>query len=392
MLLSAILLAAAAQLPEDPGLHAAGWQDIWFQDANFGQGYVQARIHYPALSAGQGAAADPASGPYPVVAMLHGWLGSADGLDDLSNHLVSHGYLVASIDTHSGLNPDTMDYARNVRSMLHWVEDESSSPASWLAGMAAPGDWSAVGHSMGGGTLSLLIGLEPRVRNLVGMQAAETDAIGTSNMQAFDGTSLWIAGDVDNIVPPTVVHRWFDRSLVAARCFYFNVDGMGHGGPNDFPPLNEPMPGAQQHAVHRRLVTVFLEAQVRGQDNLYHHAFGSQPGFPWAIEQDCPEPLFWGGRHLSVQSAEFGLHGAVGDTGAFAWSSQLGSTATPFGPADLDLSFGGSLPAIHLGAQGWGRDDFLFGPGLSGTTLYFQAATYGTGGGSLTRSFAVVVP
>ena len=54
---AAAAIPSAAQLPEDPGPWPAGWQDVTFTDSNYGLGLVHARIHYPALSAGQNAMA-----------------------------------------------------------------------------------------------------------------------------------------------------------------------------------------------------------------------------------------------------------------------------------------------------------------------------------------------
>ncbi|MDP7063004.1 MAG: hypothetical protein QF489_08770 [Planctomycetota bacterium] len=363
-----------------------------FTDSNYGQGFIHARIHYPALSAGQGATAANNSGPFPVVALMHGWLGSADGLDMIGNHMASHGYLVASIDTHSGLFPDTMDYARNTRAMLQWAEDQSNTPGSWLDNMARLGDWAAVGHSMGGGTLSLLIGIEPRVRVIVGMQAADADPLGTTNMNNYTGAGMWIAGSVDNIVPPLTVRRWYDRATLGSRRSYFNVIGMGHVGPTDTVGNGDPMPGAEQQAVHRRLITPFLDAELRGDEGAYEFIYGSSVDDPWTMSQSSLQPILWGGRAATSTSAEFGLHGMPFASAVFAWSTALGSTVTPFGLADLDLVAGGQTPVFGLGPLGWGRDDFTFPPLSSGTTFYFQAAAFQGSNGALTRSFGVTVP
>jgi predicted dienelactone hydrolase len=389
---AAAAIPSAAQLPEDSGPWPAGWQDVTFTDSNYGQGSVHARIHYPALSAGQNTSAANNSGPFPMVALMHGYLGSADGLDMLGNHMASHGYLVASIDTHSGLFPDTMDYAWNIRAMLQWAEDESNTVGSWLENMARPGDWAAVGHSMGGGTLSLLIGIEPRVRAIVGMQAADADSPGETNMNNFTGAGMWIAGSVDNIVPPATVRRWYQRATSAARRSYFLVTGMGHVGPTDNPGNGQPMPGSEQQAVHRRLITPFLDAELRGDDSAYEFIYGSSVDAPWTVEQSSPQPILWGGHEATSTSAEFAIHGMPFSNAVFAWSTALGSTVTPFGLADLDLVAGGQTPVIGLGPLGWGRGDYPFPPMSSGTTFYFQAASFQGANGALTQSLSVTVP
>ena len=396
-MLSAVFLlslaaALAVQLPEDPGPWPAGWQDVAFTDANFGQGFVFARIYYPAIVAGQNTLADNSGGPYPMVALLHGYLGSADGLDMLGNHFASHGYLVASIDTHSGLFPDIMDYAWNTRAMLQWTEDQSQTPGTWLEGMARAGDWAAIGHSMGGGTLSLLIGIEPRVRVIVGMQAAEADPPGPLNMISFTGAGMWIAGSVDAIVPPATVRLWYQRATSAARRSFFEVIGMGHLGPSDNPSNNQPMSAAEQQAVHRRLITPFLNAEMNGDVAAYEFIYGSTVSAPWSVAQSSTQPILWGGASASSSGAEFGVHGVPFSNAVFAWSTALGNSMTPFGAAGIDLAFGGSTPTFVLGPNGWGRDVFSFPPMWSGTTVYFQAASFQGAAGALTDVVSVVVP
>lgn len=396
MLLSLALAAPllAAQLPEDPGPWPAGWQDVIFTDANFGQGTVRARIHYPALTEGENAVADPSGGPYPMAALMHGWLGSADGLDTIANHFASHGYLVASIDTEKGLFPNVTNYAWDTRAMLQWCEDQSQNPMTWLSGMARGGDWAAIGHSMGGGTLSLLIGIEPRVRAIVGMQAADTDPPGPGNMAAYTGAGMWIAGTEDWIVPPSTVRKWYQRAVQSDRRSYFLVQGMGHTGCIDDPPNNEPMPGRDQQLVHMRLITSFLDAELRGDDTAYEYIYGSEYAAnpPWTVTQSSQRPILWGGKAATSASAEFGLHGMANAYGVFAWSTQLGSSTTPFGVSDLDLSFGGNTNAMPLGSEGWGSADFAFSPIWSGTTVYFQAAAYLGSDGALTQSIALQIP
>lgn len=331
-----LLCALSCQLPEDPGPHAVGWRDVRFTDARFGQGAVDVRVYYPAVTAGQGAAADPAGGPYPAVGFQHGWLGSAEDYDALCGHLASWGYLVSSTDTETGLFPNRSSFARDTRAALWWLEDESANSASWLAGMADPqAPWSAAGHSMGGGALSLLIGIEPRVRTVIGLQAAEESAGGPA-VAAFDGAAYWIAGGVDGIVPPRVVHDWYETAGAdSARDVYWRVDGMGHGGCTDSPPGNEPLAGPEQHRLHRRLLVALLECETRGDENALHHVLGlGAVGEPLRPESDCRVPAVW-----AIEGAATVLVGAAARAGgqaALAWSLALGNYSTPYGMLGFD--------------------------------------------------------
>lgn len=375
----ALLLLPAAQLPEDPGPYAVGWRNVLLQDQRFGQGGVDVRIYYPAAAAGQNQPADPTGGPFPLVGFQHGWLGNADGYDLLCTHLASWGFVVSSTDTETGLFPNTREFAEDTRAALWWIEDQSALPASWLAGMAdAGGPWSAVGHSMGGGTLTQLIGIEPRVRAIVGLQAADNSA-GYASLQAWTGRAWWIAGSADWIVPPGVVHDWYERAAPnSERDVYWEVIGMGHTGCTDTPGAGDPLPAAEQQRLHRRLVAAVLRAEQLGDENVLFDALGAgAAGEPLLLESFCSLPPTWaieGGASIAVGAAA-----RSGGTAAIAWSLTLGNYATPYGPLGFDprsatvvfqgpAGFSGAVAAVVPPQAGW-----------SGRTIGFAALAGGGG-------------
>jgi len=395
LLLSFATVAAPPQGPEDPGPHLVGWRDVVFTDAIFGQGTIRGRVYYPALAAGQDAAPDPAGGPYPLTGFQHGWLGQPSDYDLLCEHLASWGFLVSSIGTETGLFPDTAQYARDSRSMLHWVEGESADPASWLAGMVIAGaEWSVTGHSMGGGTLALIVGIEPRIRTIIGLQAAAADPPGNANMAAFGGRAFWIAGSRDWVVRTGTVYAWFDRARATERDLFWEIQGMGHTGCTDTPATNEPLPGPEQHRLHRRLVAGILRAEHLGDEDVYHALCGQG----WAAEPSRQQsrsalPPLWTRLPAAGVAVEWGLAGVQGQLGLLAWSLVPGSVTTAYGtlglsPPDLVLRFQGSL-----GGDGLQGDSLPGSAAWSGRTLYLQGlALHPGGGGALSRTAALAIP
>ncbi len=390
-----LLLAGIPQsgMPEDPGPHPVGWSDISFQDQQFGQGLVRARIFYPATSSGQDTPADSNSGPYPLVNFMHGWLMAANDHDSLCTHLASHGYLIAATDTESGFFPDTTAYALDSQALLHWVANSSSSATHWLSGMADAGDWASVGHSMGGGTLSLLIGNESRVRTIIGLQAAELGDPGPANMRAFTGTSAWIAGSEDWVVPPAVVKNWYSRSTQTQRKFFYNVDGMGHMGCTDSIPNNEPLSAAEQMRVHKRLVLTFLNAEMRDADQDYEWIVGQGLAWsqPWTYIQECPSPVLWGGEQPTALGVEMGALGTAKQKCVVMGSLSTGNSSTPFGSAGLDLTHGAQLASRRLSGNGYGVWSQFLDPSLSGRTVYAQAAVFELVAGQLSGELSKVL-
>lgn len=395
LLLALAALPAAPQAPEDPGPHLAGWRDVVFQDAIFGQGTIRGRIYYPATAAGQGAPPDPAAGPYPLAGFQHGWLGRPSSYDALCLHLASWGFVVASTGTETGLFPDTYQYARDTRSLLHWTEQQGAAALSWLSGMVAQGgDWPVVGHSMGGGTLSLLIGIEPRVRTIVGLQAAATDAYGNANVAAFTGRAYWIAGSVDWVVPSATVHAWFDRARAAERNVFWEIQGMGHVGCTDTPGSGDPLPGAEQHRLHRRLVAGLLRADVRGEEDLWRELIGQ--GFaaePSRQQSRCALPPLWAVPDPAGAALDTGLAALPNQPALLAWSLVPDQVPTAYGllglsPPDLSVYF-----QARLAGEGTALVPLPLAASWSGHTLYVQGlGLHPGGGGALSRTAAVPVP
>lgn len=395
LLLLCTSLPAAAQAIEDPGPHPVGWRVFTFTDAIFGQGTITGRIYYPAAAAGEGADADPSGGPFPLVAFQHGWLGAPDGYDELCTHIASWGFVVASTGTETGLFPDHAQFARDTRSFLHRVEAESATPASWLYGMAADGDWGAVGHSMGGGTLHLLIGIEPRIRAIAGLQAAdESDPDARAAIAAYTGDALYIAGSSDLIVPQDVVRRWFDRAVLAARDIFHVVQGMGHTGAMDDPGFLDPMPAPEQQRLHRRLVTGFLRAEIRGEENLYAETLGEGIGTePVSVEAICEEPALWARESASGPGRiVVGICGAPGDQATLAASDTPASVPTPYGELGIDLARSRRLSRTVLGPSGVVETTPSVPAAYSGDTLYFQGLVSVPGAGTLSRTADLVAP
>lgn len=388
-LVAVVLLSASparAQELDEPGAFTAAWRSFNFDDVIFGQGVINGRIYYPATAPGFEQPADPTGGPYPVIAFQHGWLGRPANYDDLCLHLASWGYVVASTGTETGLFPDVEQYARDTRSILHWVIAESDDPTSWLAEMADNGDWAAIGHSMGGGTLASLIGVEPRVRTIVGLQAADNNG-GRANMQAYDGNVFMISGSVDWIVPSETVYEWTQLADNARRNVFWEVQGMGHSGCQDNPPNGEPMSGTEQARSHRRLITGILEAEVRGEDDRYLETLGEELDIPVVSQALCAEPIIWADfSDASPGDIVFGLAGSPNTLGVLAWSLVPDTVPTRYGELglsrdDLVVAYQSVLPPI-----GWTEVYVPIDALWSGQTLYLQ------GLGNLRLSGVIALP
>jgi len=383
---------------EDPGPYAVGWRDVVFTDANFGRGQVRGRIYYPALTLGTDTAPNPAAGPYPLTAFQHGYLESPEDYDSLNIHTASWGFVVASIGTETSLRATMQEEARDTRALLHWVNDEGDDPSSFLYQMSREGDWGATGHSMGGGSLMYLISYEPRVRTIIPLQSYRGPLLGGSsggsqNLKNFTGSVFFVAGSVDFVVPADLVYAYFTEADTSRRNFYTLVQGMGHVGPTDFPPTNEPLPAADQLRLHRRFVTGFLRAELLGQQNLYAELLGEGTQDEPVQQQSASlEPALWvAPSKFKPGALVVGLAGAGGEQSVLGFSEATAQIPTPLGTLGLDPSQGGLLAKTVLTDAG--ITESLFTTDYpSGTSLYFQGAARATNSGSVTRVEGTVVP
>lgn len=273
-------------------------------DQNFSQGSIGARLYFPTSLLSEG--------PFPLVNFMHGWLGSPSNYDVLCQHIASHGYVVASTSGTSGLFPDTVNYARDSRAILHAISDAAADPQSWFYGkVETNSDWSSIGHSMGGATLGHMVAIEPRVSLVIGLQAAGVPSTRTSAMAAYTGAAFWISGSEDTTVRPSVVRNNFTKFTSAARNFYMIGQGMGHSGPTDSGSNSDTMTRTTQMDVHKRAVLVALNAEMKDHDADYEWLVGDgvTHSAPWSYEPVFTKPVLWGGEQPTALGIEMGVIG-----------------------------------------------------------------------------------
>ncbi|NCG18058.1 MAG: hypothetical protein GWP91_03480 [Rhodobacterales bacterium] len=332
-LLIATALNPAHALP--PGPYAVGTQTYNFTDANYTQGFVKSKLYYPATSAGNGAATDLTGGPYPLAAFVHGWLGNPNMYDGFCTQLASLGFVVASIDTQTGLvlNMDTL--ALDTVAMLQKVEDDSNG-STWLTGaVSTTHPWSAMGHSMGGGTLGKLAGLEPRIQNYVAFMPYEGETTYYTNVANFTGNYLVITGNQDTTAPTAMGLRWFANTESTARSLYYGIEGAGHQAVSDFEWGAEPMSDAVQLEMVSEMAADFLMAEVFGEEERYEWLTGPDSArFPAVIYSLGTVPALW--AHLDGDVISLGITAGPDDTVSVFFGTAPGSTHTVAGTAALD--------------------------------------------------------
>lgn len=391
----------SAQAIEDDGPYAVGWRDVNISDTHYGRGSVAGRIYYPATVAGQGAAADPLAGPFPLVSFMHGWTQPASDYDNYCSHLASWGFVVMSNNTETSIFFVSMQaQAKDTRALMQWVEDQSQNGSSWLRTMVDLGDWSTAGHSMGGGATSYLLREDARIRNVVMFEPYLGSLLGNTSVgyNAFDnftGSVLVLGGSSDLTNNWLLrVRPWYNQADGAKRRMWGLIQGGDHFGSTDWAGTNGSLSGAEQHRMHRLFGTGFLRAEILGEENLYYELLGqggqSNPITPEAAGVKPPLWLLMN----PMQTSEIAL-GSFGDSGSqlrVGVALATGTTQTPWGVLGLDSASLQLVQNIAFGLDGIHEVTLAPPSSLSGATVWFQGLQTQGAVGEFSRVTSLILP
>ena len=401
--MAALGAPASSQAIEDYGPWEAGWRDVQFLDQHYGRGVLEGRMYYPATAWGRDAPPAAGDGPYPLVGFLHGWWVGPEAYDLLCTHMASAGFVVAAIGTEDGFWGVMDAEAWDARAMMQWAEDQSGLAGGFFEGLVDPDrPWSAVGHSMGGGALGYLAGVEPRLHLLIAMEPYHGRYNGGSlgalpGFESHRGPAMFIGGSVDDWTPVgTMARVYYDTAALAQRNHLTVVLGAGHYAPEDYPvgALADPLPWPDQHRLHRRLVTGMLRAEILGEEDLYYELVGE--GIldePLSVEVRAHQAAFW--VQESTHFSNFlvlGMTAWPGDALVFARSGVPASRNTPYGVLGLDTAALEIVTRDESPLDGVLEVLLPIQASWAGTTLWFQGLQRRGPSALLTRTVSVDFP
>ncbi|MGL5097633.1 MAG: alpha/beta hydrolase family protein, partial [Planctomycetia bacterium] len=119
--------------------------------------------------------AAPAGGVHPLVVFSHGFSSVREQSTFLTEHLASHGYIVAAPDhqynTARDLRPfaahqSALDRPIDLRLVIDWMSERGRNPLDPLYGRIGAERTAAIGHSMGGYTALAVAGALVKTKHL----------------------------------------------------------------------------------------------------------------------------------------------------------------------------------------------------------------------------------
>jgi len=277
-------LLALATLSSYAQPYAVGHTTITFQDPVRGNRNVPTEIYYPANSAGDNVAvATGQESKFPVVVFGHGFVMTWDAYENIWQNLVPQGFIVAFPKTEGSFSPSHAEFGADLAFLIDAIADLDAAPASLFFGRVDSMNC-VMGHSMGGGSAFLAAGMNPNIKCIATLAAAETS---TSAIQAASGISipaLVMAGANDCVTPPANHQLPMYQNLLSVCKTYISIVGGSHcqmAESNFYCNFGEatcsPAPAitrSQQHEIMFRYLIPWLKYQLKG-DCVAANAFNS---------------------------------------------------------------------------------------------------------------------
>jgi hypothetical protein len=160
------------------------------------------------------------------------------------------------------------------RMVVSLMASENERPGALLEGRVSTDRIAITGHSAGGGT-AIRFGGEPDVVTYIPL-SAPADSPG----ELADKPSLWVAGDIDDVVKPDRTISAFEAaSMLNAPTRLVLIENMGHLGPSDICAIGDSGGGVIQIALDAGL-PIPDELVRLGTDGCQPEALPVRDGWP----------------------------------------------------------------------------------------------------------------
>jgi len=269
-LLLLVVVSSAGAAPPDPakpGRFKVGVTTVEAIDT-IRERILPTEIWYPAKTAGRDA--EPLRA-YPLIMMAHGFCGSRLNYEYLTEHLASHGFIVAAPDftgvtsaacTAGQVTASFDDLPYDLSFVCRELHNTSGRLAEWAKHVRGF-PTGVVGHSLGGGAAVGAARIDELFTTVIGL----APAVQASNAEGLDELTprAWMVmgGTADTLVSFTDWTQPFFDGL-PAPAFLVRLTGGTHGGFSDSDSRLTPEAlAAQQAAVKRTATPLFLKYLAR---------------------------------------------------------------------------------------------------------------------------------
>jgi pimeloyl-ACP methyl ester carboxylesterase len=214
-----------------------GHRTITFNDptrsGGFGSGggpgrQIQTEIYYPTFIAGENTPV--ATVPdFPVIVFGHGFAMGWDAYQNIWEHVVPQGYIMAFVRTEGSLIPAPShadfgaDLALVVTKMLA-LNTTAGSPFNGTVKQKVV----LMGHSMGGGATMLAAANNTSIAGIVGLAPAETNPTAIGVCPNITVPALIFSGSSDGVTPPAEHHIPIYQGIASTCKSFVSITGGAH--------------------------------------------------------------------------------------------------------------------------------------------------------------------
>ena len=219
------------------GQYQIGHSTITFNDPSrsggFGSGggpgrQIQTEIYYPSYTSGENTPV--ANYPdFPVIVFGHGFAMGWDAYQNIWEHLVAQGYIMAFVRTEGSLIPapshaDFGDDLALVATKMLALNGTAGSPFNGKVKQKVV----IMGHSMGGGATMLAAENNPSISGIVGLAPAETNPSAIGVCPNITVPALIFSGSNDGVTPPAQNHLPMYQGIASSCKSYVSITGGAH--------------------------------------------------------------------------------------------------------------------------------------------------------------------
>jgi pimeloyl-ACP methyl ester carboxylesterase len=219
------------------GQFQIGHTTITFNDptrnGGFGSGggpgrQIQTEVYYPTYTAGENTAV--ATFPdFPVLVFGHGFAMGWDAYQNIWEHLVPQGYIMAFVRTEGSLIPAPShgDFGQDLALVSTKMLALNGIAGSLFNGKVKQKSV-IMGHSMGGGATMLAASNNSAIAGIVGFAPAETNPSAVAVTGNITVPSLIFSGSSDGVTPPAEHHIPIYQGIASSCKTFVNITGGAH--------------------------------------------------------------------------------------------------------------------------------------------------------------------
>ncbi len=331
--LLAFALAALSFAVTAPTQFAVGHHDVaWPNLSGQGTPLLAARVCYPSTTGGSSAPIEPNPIGWPVIVFLHGYSLIGSDYGELGAAFAAKGFAVVMLDTAQW---NYVDQAYDGIAAFAALSVANRDTGTFFAGAFDTRRIAIAGHSMGAGTMGLVLASNPGYRCGYALAPVSPGVGPAAQIQVPFGMMV---GTGDSITPWAVFSQPYYQAvapttglkfwwLMDNTCDHMNI--VGFSGATD-PAFTRAMDVGIGFFRH------FLDIDPAGLERCLGPAAFASPRLVKLTHQ-VVQPRVWAASRLAIgRTVRFSMTSEVGPAGILAAQSTSGETQTSLGILLLD--------------------------------------------------------